>query len=206
MAECTNRSGLIQSNHHRTECSNLLVHSPAANRHLAGYMAMLTNIISSYKKTEQFIMTTYQLKNDKYQLSTFAATGPNDIKLQVGISTCNYSSIRAVLLLFRCGLSHHNDFLPLRRHAPEASGNTSFLYGVLCNCSSFPIALYAIAVVLRAWRQIKFYTSSALLPKKASIYLPLGAQRWTCAPLKDRARLDTLGCFIPLGNAAATQG
>jgi len=65
VAECTNRSDLIQSNHHGTECSNLLVHRSAANRHLAGYTALLTNIISSYEKTEQFKMTSYQLKNDK---------------------------------------------------------------------------------------------------------------------------------------------
>lgn len=43
-----------QSNHHGTECSNLLVHSSTANARLAGYITLFTNIISSYEKTEQF--------------------------------------------------------------------------------------------------------------------------------------------------------
>lgn len=75
-------------------------------------MATLKNIISSYKKTEQFKMTSYQFKNDKYLLSTFAATGQNYIKLQAGISTCNCSLFYDVLLLFWWHLSCHGNFLP----------------------------------------------------------------------------------------------
>lgn len=111
----SSRSSLTQSNHHSTECSNLLVCSSAASRHLAGYMATLKNIISTYKKTEQFKMTSYLFKNDKYLLSTFAATGQNYIKLQVGINTCNCSLFHAVLLLFWCHLSCHGHFLPFLR-------------------------------------------------------------------------------------------